>query len=263
MKAVILCGGKGTRLREETEYRPKPLVTIGGMPMLWHIMKIYSHYGVKEFILCLGYKGDMIKDYFLNFEEMVHDFTLDLRAKESRILHHRASLEDWKITFVNTGEDSQTGARIAKIEPHVRGETFCLTYGDGVANIPIDKLVEFHHAHGLPVTMTGVHPESVFGILEHADGKALSFKEKPRGETTINGGFFVCEPEVFNYVSAEASCIWEQEPLRKLVEEKKCGVYDHQGFWYCMDTYKHYEDLNSRWKKGDAPWKVWSPTSTV
>ncbi len=257
MKAVILCGGKGTRLREETEYRPKPLVTIGGMPILWHIMKTYSFYGIKEFVLCLGYKGDMIKDYFLNFEEMVNDFTLNLRSKEQRIFHHNASLEDWQITFANTGEDSQTGARVARIEPYVRGETFCLTYGDGVANVPIDKLLAFHNTHGLPLTMTGVHPESAFGILEHQAGKALSFREKPQSDTTINGGFFVCNPEVFQYLSSDPGCVFEQDPLRRLVDEQKCGVYDHQGFWYCMDTYKQYEDLNARWKKGDTPWKVW------
>lgn len=257
MKAVVLCGGKGTRLREETEYRPKPLVSVGGMPILWHIMKIYSHYGIKDFVLCLGYKGDMIKDYFLRFEEMVNDFTLDLRSQEARIIHHGATLEDWRVTFVDTGEESQTGARVARIEPYVKGERFLLTYGDGVANIPIDALIAFHDAHGLPITMTGVHPESAFGILEHADGKATSFREKPFGATTVNGGFFVCEPEVFSYLTPSADCVLEQAPLRQMVDEGKCGVYDHNGFWYCMDTYKQYQDLNDRWKRGEAPWAVW------
>jgi glucose-1-phosphate cytidylyltransferase len=263
MKAVILCGGKGMRLREETEYRPKPLVTIGGMPILWHIMKMYSQYGIKEFVLCLGYKGEMIKEYFLNFEEMVNDFTLNLRSKEERVLHHNASLEDWQITFANTGENAGTGTRIARIEPYVRGETFCLTYGDGVADIPIDRLITFHKEQGRTITMTGVHPESVFGILEHADGKATSFKEKPQGATTINGGFFVCNPEVFSYLSNDSACTFEQEPLRRLVDEGKCSVYDHKGFWYCMDTYKHFEDLNARWNEGNAPWKTWDRSPNV
>ena len=246
------------RLREETEYKPKPLVTIGGMPMLWHIMKIYSHYGIREFVLCLGYKADMIKEYFLSFEEMMNDFTLDLRAKESRVMHHGSSLEDWKITFVNTGEEANTGSRIAQIEPYVKGEAFCLTYGDGVANIDIGKLVQFHREKGKAVTLTAVHPESVFGIVEHSGGDVMSFKEKPRGETTINGGFFVCEPEVFSYLSRDPSCVFEQAPLRRLAENGKLGAYDHGDFWYCMDTYKHFEDLNKRWATGNAPWKMWN-----
>lgn len=245
------------RLREETEYRPKPLVTIGGLPILWHIMKIYSHYGIREFVLALGYKGEMIKEYFLNFEEMINDFTLDLRNRETRVLHHGATLEDWKITFVNTGEDANTGARLARIEPYVRGETFCLTYGDGVANIDITKLLETHRLSGKTVTLTATHPESVFGIVEHSNGSVNSFKEKPRGETAINGGFFVCEPGVFEYVSPDAACVFEKEPLGQLAEQGKLGAYEHTDFWYCMDTYKHYEDLNRRWSAGDAPWKVW------
>ncbi|MFA5935794.1 MAG: glucose-1-phosphate cytidylyltransferase [Patescibacteria group bacterium] len=260
MKAVILCGGKGTRLREETEHKPKPLVPIGGMPILWHIMKIYSQYGIKDFVLCLGYKGEMIRDYFLNFEEMAHDFTLDLRATNgSRLIHHnQQGLEDWRITFVDTGQEANTGARIAKIEPYVRGETFCLTYGDGVANIDINKLVAFHKEQGMPLTLTGIHPESVYGIIEHEEGKAKSFKEKPRTDTTINGGFFVCEPEIFKYLSTDDSCVFEQDPMRALAAEGRLAVYDHKDFWYCMDTYKHYEILNERWNKGQADWKMWS-----
>ena len=257
MKAVILCGGKGMRLREETEYKPKPLVTIGGMPILWHIMKIYSHYGIKDFVFCLGYKGKMIKDYFLNFEEMNHDFTLDLRNKEARVHHLDATLEDWKMTFVDTGDEINTGARVARIESYVKGETFCLTYGDGVANIDIQKLLQVHRAGDNTVTLTAIHPESQFGIVEHQGGKVTSFKEKPRSDTSINGGFFVCEPEIFHYVSTDPSCVFEQDPLRRLADDGKLGAYDHPDFWYCMDTYKHFEDLNKRWASGNAPWKIW------
>jgi glucose-1-phosphate cytidylyltransferase len=260
MKAVILCGGKGTRLREETEYRPKPLVQIGGMPILWHIMKIYSHYGIKDFILCLGYRGDMIKDYFLNFEEMANDFTLDLRSSNGgRVIHHNpGGLEDWRITFVNTGEHAMTGSRIAQIEPYVRGERFCLTYGDGVSNVDISKLIDFHGSKGKVLTLTGVHPESVYGILEHEDGCVKTFREKPRMENAINGGFFVCEPGIFRYLSADPGCIFEQAPLARIAEDRQVAIYDHQDFWYCMDTYKHFEDLNKRWIEGNVPWKVWS-----
>lgn len=256
------------RLREETEYRPKPLVTIGGMPLLWHIMKTYSHFGITEFVLALGYRGEMIRDYFLNFEEMKNDFTLDLRNRSARVIHHNAALEDWKITFVDTGQSAQTGARIAQLEPYVKDETFFLTYGDGVANIDLAATLALHRRTRKMVTLTAVHPESVFGIVEHEDGHVKSFKEKPRGDTTINGGFFVCEPELFRYLSTNDDCIFEQEPLRALAEEGKLGAYDHAGFWYCVDTYKHYEDLNKRWAAGDRPWAVWeqgpaTPIQTV
>lgn len=259
MKVVILCGGKGMRLREETEYRPKPLVLIGGMPILWHIMKIYSYYGFNEFILCLGYKGRMIKDYFLNFEEMTRDFTLHLRSEMPRVVQHKTDgLENWKITFVDTGEEENTGSRIAKIEPFVRGEAFCLTYGDGVADIDIGKLLSFHKDKGRIVTLTAVHPDSVYGILEEENGIVRAFREKKKTESKINGGFFVCEPEVFKYISNHPSCVFEQDPLQKLVKSEQLAAYDHNGFWYCMDTYKHFEDLNKRWDKGDAPWKIWN-----
>ncbi|HEU0050815.1 MAG TPA: glucose-1-phosphate cytidylyltransferase [Patescibacteria group bacterium] len=258
MKAVILCGGKGTRLREETEYRPKPLVTIGGMPILWHIMKIYSHFGVKDFVLCLGYKGNMIKEFFLNFEHLTRNFTLDLRSKEARIVQHDENgLEDWRITFVDTGEESNTGSRVSRIEPFVRGETFFLTYGDGLADIDLDALLAFHRIKGKTVTLTGVHPESAYGILEHGEGLVKTFREKPRMDTTINGGFLVCEPAFFSYLSTDPACVLEQEPLMRLSKEGNLAVYEHPGFWYCMDTYKHYEDLNRRWQTGQTPWKVW------
>lgn len=260
------------RLREETEYRPKPLVTIGGMPILWHVMKTYAHYGVKEFVLALGYRGEMIRDYFLNFEEMKNDFTLDLRNRSARIIHHNAELEDWKITFVDTGQSAQTGARIARLKPYVGDEPFFLTYGDGVADIDLAASLEAHRRTGKVVTLTAVHPESVFGIVEHENGNVRSFKEKPRGDTAINGGFFVCEPTVFQYLSEEDDCIFEQTPLRTLAEEGRLGAYEHPGFWFCMDTYKHFEDLNKRWSSGDRPWAMWekeppksikAPTATL
>lgn len=257
MKVVILCGGKGTRLREETEYRPKPLVPIGDMPILWHIMKLYSHYGYKDFVLCLGYRGDAIRQFFLNFEEMVNDFTLHLRSHQSRVEYHGACLEDWRITFVNTGLETQTGDRIAQIERYVQGESFHLTYGDGLSNVDIQKLTEFHRQKGKVLTLTGVCPESVFGIVEHEDGVVKSFKEKPRTDTTINGGFFVCEPSIFQYLNAPAPCVFEQEPMRRLAADNQLAIHEHRDFWYCMDTHKQYLELNKRWSDGAAPWHVW------
>ena len=259
MKAVILCGGKGTRLREETEFRPKPLVPVGGMPILWHIMKIYAHHGIREFVLLLGYKGSMIKEYFLNYEHVHRNFTIDFAGERSAVVHHdNKGYEDWKITFVETGEDTETGGRIKQAEPFVNGEDFCLTYGDGVADIDIRALIDFHQKQATALTCTGVHPESVFGILEVADGKAVSFREKPRTDSIVNGGFFVCSPKLFSYLPEGKECVFEQAPLRQLVSEGQLSVFDHQGFWYCMDTYKHVEDLNKRWKEGRAPWKIWA-----
>lgn len=247
------------RLKEETEYCPKPLIKIGSMPILWHIMKIYSFYGIKEFILCLGYKGEMIKEYFLNFEKMVHNFTMDLRSSDSVVNYHNGNdLEDWKITFVNTGQEANTGSRVAQIKSYVEGETFCLTYGDGLANINISDLIRFHKNKEKILTLTGVHPNSVFGILEQEDGLVKTFREKKRMESMINGGFFVCEPGIFDFISCNQDCVFETDPLQQLVQEAQLAVYDHQGYWDCMDTYKHYENLNQRWRDGDAPWKIWN-----
>lgn len=260
MKAVILCGGKGTRMKEETEFRPKPLVYIGGKPILWHIMKIFSHYGVREFVLCLGYKGEMIKDYFLNYQKFSRDFSLDLKSGTVSVdpLARESDIEDWKITFVETGLESETGNRIAAIEPYVKGETFLLTYGDGVANVDISKLVDFHRSKQRALTCTGVRPESVYGIFETTDGAATGFREKPRMESIINGGFFVCEPGMFPYLNREGKCVFEKEPLQQMVRDNQVNIYDHNDFWYCMDTFKHVEDLNSRWNNGQAPWRVWN-----
>ena len=259
MKVVILCGGKGTRLHEETEFRPKPLVQVGGMPILWHIMKIYSHFGYKEFILCLGYKGYMIKEYFLNFEYMSNDFTLDLRSKTDKIgLCNHSSLEDWKITFADTGLNTQTGGRISMIEKYVNAdEDFFLTYGDCVSNVNINELYAFHKMKNKTVTMTGVHPPSFFGIVTHENGIVTSFKEKPQDESTVNGGFFVCNRKVFDYLSDDPALIFEEESLCNMVEDKEIALFNHRDFWHQMDTQKHCNALNEMWDKGNAPWKIW------
>lgn len=263
MKVVILCGGTGTRLREETEFRPKPLVKIGEMPILWHIMKIYSYYGYTDFILCLGYKGEMIKEYFLNFEELTNDFTLELRAREKngiRIAHHNNShLEDWKITFVDTGQETQTGTRINRIHKYVKDEKeFFLTYGDGVADININNLLRHHKKMGKTATITGVHTMSVFGLLEYQNGLVKTFREKPKTDDMISGGFFVCTPKIFAYLNNSDTCIFEDKPLKTLARKKELALYKHEGFWYCMDTQKHVNELNKLWSLGKAPWKIWN-----
>jgi len=256
MKVVILCGGMGTRMREETEFKPKPLVPIGKMPVLWHIMKIYSHYGFKDFVLCLGYKGEMIREYFLNFEEMTNDFTLNLRSKKEKVTHHhKAHLEDWNLTFVDTGPETNTGGRVKRIEHLIEGEEFFLTYGDGLSNVNIKKLLDYHYSKKKIGTLTAIHPASPFGIIEVSNGIAKSFKEKPRLEGLINGGFFVFNKRIFDYL--EENSVLEEEPLRKLTDEKKLAVYEHNDFWQCMDTFKDVERLNKMWRDGDTPWKAW------
>jgi len=260
MKVVILCGGQGTRLREETEYRPKPLVPVGGMPILWHIMKIYSYYGCNEFILCLGYKGEMIKDYFLKFEELSNDFTLTLRSKKERIIHHsRANLEDWKITFIDTGLNSQTGSRVAQIKEYVnKDKEFFLSYGDGIASININDLLKFHKKHGKIGTITGVRPPSRFGEIITKGNKIVSFNEKPLvSQGFINGGYFVFKREIFDYLLTDESCALEREPLEKMVKDNELMMFSHTGYWQCMDTFRDNMLLNEQWNTGRAPWKVW------
>lgn len=258
MKVVILCGGKGERLREETEFKPKPLIEIGGMPILWHIMKIYSHYGYKDFILLLGYKGYMIKEFFLNFEYMVHDFTLNLRNKKNKInFHQKENLEDWNITFVDTGKNTNTGGRVARIKSLIPDDNFFLTYGDGVSDINIKKLYDFHKNKNKILTITGIHPSSYFGIIEVEDEIAKSFKEKPALDNIINGGFFVCNKKIFKYLSENEDCIFEEEPMRKLAKERNVAVYQHNGFWTAMDTYKQVKVLNELWESSSPPWKIW------
>lgn len=259
VKAVILCGGKGTRLQEETEFRPKPLVKIGVMPILWHIMKHYSFYGVKDFILPIGYKGEMIKEYFLNFEVLSNNFTLNLRSKGEYIVHENdATLEDWRITFVDTGQETQTGGRVARIRKYLGDESeFFLTYGDAVSNVDINTLLDFHRQQGRVLTLTGVKQTSPFGVLEVETGLAKSFKEKPRLDGLVSGGFFVCDNSIFDYLNESESCVFEEGPMKTMARDGQVAVYEHNGYWQCMDTYKQVMELNKVWESGSVPWKVW------
>jgi glucose-1-phosphate cytidylyltransferase len=256
-KVVILCGGMGTRLREETEYRPKPLVEIGGKPILWHIMKTYAHYGFKDFVLCLGFKGDMIKQYFLNYKVMTSDFTLRLGAHAEPEFHGPPAREKWSITFAETGLDAMTGTRVKRIAPYIRGDDFMVTYGDGVANVDISQLWEFHRRHGKIGTVTGVRPISPYGEFASEDGRVKEFREKPRSQNGfINGGFFVFRKKFFKYLTDDDRCVLEEEPLERLVRDGELMTYVHSGYWRCMDTYRDFLALNETWKKG-APWKIW------
>ena len=259
MKVVILCGGLGTRLREETEFRPKPLVEIGGRPILWHIMKIYAHYGFKDFILCLGYKGEMIKEYFLNYEAMNNDFSIHLGDRNSIKFHSNHLENDWNITLVDTGDQSQTGSRIKKVEKYIDSDNFMVTYGDGVGNINIKKLIEKHLSCKKIGTVTGVHPSGRFGELTLKGDKIIKFAEKPMSNGGfVNGGFFVFNKQFFKYLIKNDDCYLEREPLEKLVKEKQLSLYQHKGFWKCMDTQRERDILNNMYQKKDAPWKVWS-----
>lgn len=256
-KVVILCGGRGTRMEEETEIRPKPLVEVGGKPILWHIMKIYAHYGFNDFILCLGYKGYMIKEYFLNYEIMHSDFTLNLGTNDIQT-YNKSHEKNWQITFADTGEKSQTGARVKKIEKYIDGDIFMLTYGDGVADIDIHKLLQFHLSHGKIGTVTGVHPSSRFGELVIKKNNVVEFGEKPQvKEGFINGGFFIFNRKFFKYLEEDDNCFMEKEPLEQLARDKELKVYPHEGFWQCMDTRRERDILNRLWDSKQAPWKVW------
>ena len=255
---VILCGGMGTRMREETEFRPKPLVEVGGKPILWHIMKIYSHYGYKRFVLCLGYKGHMIKEYFLDYRLMNNDFTLRLgSSKEAHFQSMPPCPEDWEITFADTGQEAMTGARVKRIRPYIREDCFMLTYGDGVADIDISKLWEFHTHHAKIGTITGVRPISRYGELG-VDGRVVKeFSEKPKShDGVISGGFFVFHKRFFDYLSVDDGCVLEREPLERLARDGQLMVYRHNGFWHCMDTYRDFLGLNELWRK-EAPWRMW------
>jgi glucose-1-phosphate cytidylyltransferase len=258
MKVVILCGGQGMRLREETEYRPKPLVEIGQRPVLWHIMKFFAHYGLLEFVLCLGYRGQMIKEYFLNYEAMNNSFTICL-GKEQEILYHGAHEEqNFRVTLADTGLESMTGARVKRVAPHLEGEMFMVTYGDGVIDLDLRALLEFHQRHRRLATVTTVRPFSRFGVMElEEDGKVNRFAEKPQVEGWASAGFFVFQREVLDYLSAESSCVLETEPLIRLAEAGQLMAYRHDGFFYPMDTFREYLYLNELWKSGRAPWAVW------
>lgn len=253
VKVVILCGGRGTRLMEETEYRPKPMVRIGEKPILVHVMGIYSAYGFNDFILTLGFKGEMIKDYFLNFDYYTNDFTIDLGAGKV-ITPHTSLHPDWRITLANTGLETLTGGRIKKIEPYIEGDLFMVTYGDGVSDIDIDELLRYHRKMGKIATVTGVRPMTRFGELGVKNGLATEFQEKPQIQSgLINGGFFVFQREVFKLLGENVSL--EREPLETLAREGELAVYRHKGFWHCMDTYRDMENLNRLWETGEVPWK--------
>jgi len=257
MKTIILCGGRGMRLQEETEFRPKPLIPVGGQPILWHIMKTYAHYGFRDFVLCLGYRGEMIREYFLNYEAMSNDFTIRLGQRHSIAYDEAHSEQDFRVTLADTGSETMTGGRIKKVEKYIEDDTFMVTYGDGVADIDIRALVEYHHQHGRLATLTAVHPFSRFGILAMDDNSSvLNFAEKPQVEEWINAGFFVFNRRVFDYLG-DAACILEREPLERLAHEGQLMAYRHQGFFYAMDTYRDYRFLNELWDKGQTPWKVW------
>lgn len=258
IKVVILCGGRGTRLREETEYKPKPLVEVGGKPILWHIMKIYSQYGFKDFIFCLGYKGNMIKEYFLNYEAMNSDFSIRLGVPDSIEFHNNHHEIDWHITLVDTGEEAQTGTRIKRIEEYISEDLVMVTYGDGVGNVDIEKLIKFHKSHGKIATITAVHPSSRFGEIVIKSNRAVKFNEKPQVSLgLINGGFFVFNKVFFRYLKDDEQCYLEKEPLENLAAQGQLMVYQHKGFWQCVDTYRELELLNELWKSPSPPWKVW------
>jgi len=258
MKVIILCGGLGTRMREETEFRPKPLVDIGGHPVLWHIMKTYAHHGHRDFVLALGYKGHLIKEYFLNYEAMNNDFTIRLGEKSAVQFHGSHQEQDFSVTLAETGADSQTGARIKRLQRHVDGGTFMATYGDGVADIDINKLLAFHRSHGRLATISTVRMPGRFGIVEMgAEDRVLSFKEKPAHSDYISMGYFVFEPGVFDYLDADPSCVLERTPLERLAHDGQLIAYRHEGNFFPMDTYRDNVFLNDLWAKNKAPWRVW------
>lgn len=255
VKAVILAGGLGTRLSEETIVKPKPMVEIGGQPILWHIMKIYSSYNINDFIVCLGYKGYMIKEYFANYFLHVSDVTFDI--KQNKVEIHNNKAEPWRITLVDTGDTTMTGGRLKRVKQYLDKETFCLTYGDGVADINISQLLSFHKENNKKATMTVVQPPGRFGAVEIIGNSVKEFKEKPRGDNSwINGGFFVLEPSVLDYIKKDAT-VWEREPLEKMAEENQLVAYKHDHFWRPMDTLRDKNYLEDLWENNNAPWKVW------
>jgi glucose-1-phosphate cytidylyltransferase len=261
---VILCGGKGTRLREETEYRPKPMVEIGPQPILWHIMKIYRAHGLSRFLLCLGYKGWEIKQFFLRYREMHSDFTLAMgegRAERSLEFHNDEGYEDWRVTCAETGADTATGARLWLVRKYLEefdSPTFCFTYGDAVGDVDIRALVDFHRREGRLATVTGVHPTSRYGEMRVEGSRVVEFDEKPTlAEGVVSGGFFVFERQFFDYLDDDPQLFLEQRPLQRLARDGQLSVYRHDGFWHPMDTYRDYLHLNELWRRGETPWKSW------
>jgi len=254
MKAVILAGGLGTRISEESHLKPKPMITIGGKPIIWHIMKQYSHYGVNEFIICLGYKGYVVKEYFANYFLHMSDVTFDMANNQMQV--HEKHVEPWKITLIETGEDTQTGGRLKKVRDYIGNETFCFTYGDGVSDINIQKLIEFHHSHGKLATVTAIQPPGRYGALNLNSESVEQFQEKPAGDGSwINGGFFVLEPEVIDFIDGPTTA-WEESPLKRLADQQALMAYRHTGFWKAMDTLRDKVSLENLWQT-TAPWKVW------
>ncbi len=266
MKVVILCGGKGTRLSEQTEFRPKPMVPIGGRPILWHIMKTYAHHGHRDFVLCLGYKGEMINDYFRNYLWHTCDKTLRLGRESEVVFHNRHNEEDWNVTLANTGEESLTAYRVRLIKKYIGDDqTFLLTYGDGVGNIDIPASIAHHKASGKICTLTAVHPPGRFGELGFApDGGVRSFNEKPQTEGGyINGGYMICDRRIFDYLPDDPNMLLEQAPMKQLTTDGQLGAYRHDGFWQPMDTQQEFSLLNRLWADGRAPWKVWKDSDGV
>jgi len=256
MKAVILAGGLGTRISEETDLKPKPMISIGGMPILWHIMKMYSHHGINEFIVCCGYKGYVIKEYFANYFLHMSDVTFDM--SENRMTVHNQKAEPWKVTLVDTGDDTMTGGRLKRVADYLKNEeNFCLTYGDGVSDINITELIAFHKAQKVKATVTAVLPPGRFGAIDVTGNRVKSFREKPQGDgAKVNGGFFVLSPQVIDYIANDKT-IWERDPIERLALDENLAAYQHNGFWQPMDTLRDKIHLEELWQSGKAPWKVW------
>jgi len=256
MKAVILAGGLGTRLSEETALKPKPMVEVGGRPILWHIMKIYSSYGINDFVICCGYKGYVIKEYFANYFLHMSDVTFSMKDNSMKVHQERA--EPWTVTLVDTGDTTLTGGRLLRVKDYIKDdEAFCFTYGDGVGDIDIQKSIAFHKQHGLKATLTAAYPPGRFGALDIQDGKVNTFKEKPKGDgAMVNAGFFVLSPKVLDLIDGD-SCTWEEQPLTALANEGQLMAYEHKGFWQAMDTLRDKQYLESMWASGNASWKCW------
>lgn len=258
MKVVLLCGGYGTRIRDVAEDIPKPMIPIGRYPILWHIMKYYASYNHKDFVLCLGYKSQSIKDFFLKYEAHTKDFTITLGCQENIRFHTDHNEGDWQVTLADTGLTAMTGARISRIRKYVSGEDFLLTYGDGVGNIDIDALLDFHHSHGRVLTVTGVRPPGRFGELRNKQGQVVEFNEKPQATGgRISGGYFVANKRLFDYLDDSDQLVFEQEPMRKLVKDGELMMFEHDGFWQPMDTSREYQLLNELYRQGNAPWVIW------
>jgi glucose-1-phosphate cytidylyltransferase len=260
VKAIILCGGQGTRIRDASEAIPKPMLAIGAKPIVWHIMKAYARHGVREFVLCLGYKSWLIKEFFLHYRPMTTDVTVTLGRHDALEFHGRHDEEDWRVTLAETGETTQTGGRVSAVRRYVEGdEPFLLTYGDGVSDVDVTRLVQFHHAHGRVATVTAVRPPGRFGEMRIEDGQVREFNEKPQAsEGFINGGFFVLDGRrIWDYLGTASDCVLEREPLRRLAAEQQLQAFQHTGFWQPMDTLREYNLLNDLWATGKAPWKIW------